>query len=171
MRLSGRNSLSYGPGFLAWQNLKSLKENAHILHDLYEMEKYNKIMPYLYEPTGTLYNSNNDEDESSSRLNNTEWCKCELCTVTESQVESYCCAESSVIAEVKRGLKCITLHESFYDVILDLHTLQVSRYQMLLHAEDAVTKKVAKIRSEYPNDSENYEGFQCAVGHEPNYFD
>ena len=78
----------------------------------------------------------NDEAEPLRRLEQDpgEWCTCENCSVMESEMESYCCRESTLIADTVIGQSektCVTLVDIFRKTIEDedILKLQATRLQ------------------------------------------
>ena len=78
-----------------------------------------------------------DDEEASTRdtatfsrleQNPQEWCSCSNCSIMESELESYCCTESSLIVETvigQTGKTCVTYVEMFQKAIEDEEMLKL----------------------------------------------
>lgn len=110
-----------------------------------------EISPYSFEPLASNYVNLQRQVENSptntGRIGNINWCICENCIPMDTNHESHCCCESKSISELKGGLTCITLHDSFHSVVFNLDTLQASRYQMLLRADNVKRERLNQINN------------------------
>ena len=84
-----------------------------------------RIKPYAFEPECSNNNQRSEIERKpgENRRGNINWCTCGQCTIMST--------ESEKISEVKGGLDCITEHDSFYSVVLNIDTLQASHYQIM----------------------------------------
>ena len=65
-----------------------------------------KFVRYSFEPLASSNDEDSDSEENvqqqssnNSRIGNTEWCKCNNCRQTETDAESFCCAEADEVHE------------------------------------------------------------------------
>ena len=93
------------------------------------------ITPYDFEPeTSAAEDSSEGETESgdnisddgnTDRIGNTSWCTCTRCRVMETYQESLCCKED-VPGEILGDNTCITQHEEFAVVCLNVAVLRTT---------------------------------------------
>lgn len=102
------------------------------------------IKPYCFEPrkkqTETTDNNLSEIQTHivTKRAGNTHWCKCEECEVMPSEEESICCHDSNIISNIRGDLECITQHDSFKSVVLNIDTLSTARYYILMHCKNEI---------------------------------
>lgn len=65
------------------------------------------------------------EEDTTSRMGNTEWCLCGACALMPVANECYCCQELEELNQkfVNSGVRCITEHPKFGIVCLDTDIL------------------------------------------------
>jgi hypothetical protein len=56
------------------------------------------------------------------RAGNVLWCQCGFCSVMISDVESHCCKESSMISSLTQTEECVSKHDTFSSIALNMHT-------------------------------------------------
>lgn len=92
----------------------------------YTKEEFDQLEAALTE--GSTGSSSSDEELDSSRLENLHWCRCRNCVIglTFTIDECLCCKECNIITEKLIGLKCITEHEDFENLILNESVLELA---------------------------------------------
>ncbi|XP_066263273.1 uncharacterized protein [Branchiostoma lanceolatum] len=106
------------------------------------------FLPYQFEPEAE--DSDSDEEPggdrgNEERLSSLNWCSCGHCNIMPTAAECLCCREVQLIDE-KRNLlvrpvpECITMHEGFRSICLDIWSLQCAYFeyrQQYGHRQDA----------------------------------
>ena len=78
-----------------------------------------------------------DDDEgpkAEGRLNNNDWCTCGNCEEMNTDIESYCCQESTLIGDIildVEKLKCVVDCELFVSTISNQAVLEMCLFGML----------------------------------------
>lgn len=96
----------------------------------YSKEEFQKIWSEAKQKQESSSSSSDrsDDDLESSRLENLHWCKCRKCVIGMDFTldECYCCQESGILAEKLQGIKCITEHKGFKDLVLSPYALEIT---------------------------------------------
>lgn len=102
------------------------------------------VSPYMYEPVRPTNEEDNNycaDRDGRSNTNLITWCKCTFCERMPDDHECYCCRESQAFDVLRGNDDCITYHESFNFLILNIDSLKTAKYHMSLKA-DAVKRRM-----------------------------
>ncbi|KAJ8891191.1 hypothetical protein PR048_010706 [Dryococelus australis] len=72
---------------------------------------------------------------SADRQNNMDWSECGTCVGMLKPEENVCCHESNLISNLQGTAECITARISFPHVVLNIDTLNIARYAMMVHTK------------------------------------
>lgn len=103
------------------------------------------IQPYMYEPDASD-SSDGEASEAEERRDNTDWCQCGNCEPMPTNTERVCCREvdaiESKMQESQNDIECITDHEGFQSVYLDVWVLQTAYHNYRQKYGDAEEKSL-----------------------------
>ena len=90
------------------------KSDSSDIESLLTCNNPSKLVPHSFEPLASLKDEDSNSEGNvkqqpfnSSRIENTEWCKCNNCWQMKTDAESFCCAEADEIHKEMFGGKSI----------------------------------------------------------------
>lgn len=102
------------------------------------------VSPYMYEPTKQNLQENEEPNSNAgNRLAGDvlDWCRCGQCENMVLEAECYCCCESEAFNRLRGDEDCITFHDSFDFLVLNIDSLKTAKYHMSLRG-DAIKRKL-----------------------------
>lgn len=78
---------------------------------------------------------------SSERMHSLNWCKCSGCVLMPTEKECVCCWENQNISVIRCENSCITTHDSFEQIILNLDSLNIVRHNLILQCKSNAEKE------------------------------